>query len=77
MHLRATAGNLAGNHLFEKAHNMDKIPLFQQFEREVEAEAREWKKRRLEEKIAQLALEKGEISPPQPKARDEKTTDEH
>lgn len=56
---------------------MENIPLFQQFEREVEEEALAWKKRRLEEKIAQLAREKGEISPPQPKARDEKTTDEH
>lgn len=55
---------------------MEKRSLFHQIERQVEEEAKEWKRRRLKELIEEHTGDAG-VSPPQPSATDKKATDEH
>lgn len=53
----------------ESCHLMNRdlktLPRLADIEREVVAEAREWGRQRLEERLRQLASESGEVFPPQ------------
>ena len=44
---------------------MKKMSLFQQIERQAEKDAKKWKRKRIEELIAELGESEAEISPPQ------------
>jgi hypothetical protein len=44
-----------------------KIPTLAEVEAEVLAEGREWTRRRLEERLQELAEQSGEVFPPEPK----------
>ena len=46
------------------------VSLLHQMEREVLGEGQEWMKKRLQERMQELADQNGEISPPQPAAVD-------
>ncbi len=54
---------------------MKKMSLFQKFERKAEEEAKEWKRKRIEELIAELGEEDVEISPPQREEIDKEKKD--
>ncbi len=56
---------------------MKKLPLFQQMERQVEEEGKEWKRKRIQELIKELGEDEAEISPPQRKETGEEKTDGH
>ncbi|OQA12861.1 MAG: hypothetical protein BWY63_03694 [Chloroflexi bacterium ADurb.Bin360] len=50
---------------------MKRITKLQEIERQVEEEGKQWKRKRTEELIKQLAEDSGEFSPPAPAAPDE------
>lgn len=56
---------------------MKKLPLFQQIERQVEQEGKEWKRKRMEELIKELGEEEAEISPPEREETGQTKTDDH
>ena len=46
------------------------VPSLLEVEMEVEAEGREWTRRRLEQRLQELARKDGEVFPPEPKTGD-------
>jgi len=56
---------------------MKEMPRFQQIERQVEEEAKEWKRKRMEELIKEFGPEQAEVSPPEPAKVDQAKTRPH
>lgn len=55
---------------------MKEPTLFQRLERQVEEEGKEWKRKRMEELIAELGPDAAEVSPPQREESGQAQTDD-